>query len=145
MGPKTLGSRQHNHILVKLAAIENLILAHVGSSWRSWSPCWPSWAPSCLSCSPSYRQHVRKCSEIVQDSPQDASDTSSKPPKIAKQIRKPLVFQCFSLARPSPKNIKKCYQNCPRSSQVELKMSILALSCPILALSWPLLAPSWPI
>ena len=128
-----------------LAAIASLILAHVGSSWRSWSPCWPSWSPSCPSCSPSSRQHVRKCSEIVQDSLQDASDTPSEPLKSAKNQRKPMVFQCFSLSSPSPKILEKCSQNCPRSSQVELKMPILALSCPILTLSWPLLAPSWPI
>ena len=56
-----------------------------------------------------------------------------------------MVFQCFSLSSPSPKILQKCSQNCPRTSQVELKMPILALSWPILALSWPILALSWPI
>ena len=61
-----------------------------------------------------------------------------------------MVFQCFSLSSPSPKILQKCSQNCPRTSQVELKMPILALSWPILALSWPILAhlgrdlpPTW--
>ena len=56
-----------------------------------------------------------------------------------------MVFQCFSLSSPSPKILQKCSRNCPRTSQVELKMPILAPSLPILALSWPILAPSWPI
>ena len=108
--------------------------AYVGSSWRSCSP-------SCLSCSPSWRRHGQqfeaKChlrANIIEDSPQDASATPSKHPKNAKKLRKPTVFQCFSLSSHGAKVHQKCSQNHPRSSQVEPKMAILPLSWPILQL-----------
>ena len=118
-------------MLTLLVAILPLLLA-------IFSPTWPKM----------FRNRPRqppRCLRHRQDSPQDASDTSSEPPKSAKNQRKPMVFQCFSLSSPSPKILQKCSQNCPRTSQVELKMPILALSWPILALSWPILALSWPI
>ena len=108
--------------------------AYVGSSWRSCSP-------SCLSCSPSWRQHVQqfeaKCvrrANIIEDSPQDASATPSQHPKSAKNQRKLNVFQCFSLSRHGAKIDQKCSQNHPRSSQVESKMAVLPLSWSILQL-----------
>ena len=51
---------------------------------------------------------------IVQDSPEDASDTSSKPPKNAKNQRKPKVFKCFSLSHPSPKILEKILPELPQ-------------------------------
>ena len=44
-------------------------------------------------------------------------------------------FSMFFASRPSLKILEKCSRNFSRSSQVELKMPILALSWPILALS----------
>ena len=103
---------------------------HFGSSWCSWSL-------SCPSCSPSWRQHVQtfaaKCqcrADITYDSPQDASATPPKHPKSVKNLRKPYVLNVFCYPAQVPKSTK----NIPRTSQVEPKMAILALSSPIFSL-----------
>ena len=76
---------------------------------------------------------------IAKDSPQDASATPSKHPKIEKKPRKRKVFQCLSLSSHAAKTDQRCSQNHSRSSQVESKIAILPLSWPILKVSWPIL------
>ena len=93
----------------KLAILAHLgaIMTHLGTIMTHLGAIM---SPSCHSCSPSCRQHVRISFEkhnpradIVQDRPEDASDTSSEPHKIEKNQIKPNLFLCCSLSRRSPK------------------------------------------
>ena len=148
-GPHTLGPRQHNHTcrtpaehLQQSRASFSLMLAHLGALGRHVGPLGRHLVPLARHLIANMSENVLKSSKTAPKMPQTPLPSL---PKVQKDKETHKFFKGFSLARPSLKIIKKCSQNCPRSSQVELEMPILALSCRTLALSWPLLAPSWPI
>ena len=104
-------------------------------------------SPSCPCCSPSCRQHVQKTSEkhnpranIVQDSPEDASDTFSEPPKSAKNQRKPTIF--FNVFR-FPTHLLKSSKNAPRTPPEVPKLSSKCPSWRYHAAPWRYHGPSW--
>ena len=126
----------------------SLMLAHLGALGRHVGPLGRHLVPLA-------RHFVANISKQLQKNTSLEPTSSKTAPKMpqtylpslpkVEKTYKNIGFSMCSLSHPSPKILEKCSQNCPRSSQVELKLSILALSCSILALSWPLFAPSWPI
>ena len=72
------------------------MLAHLGALGRHVGPLGRHLVPLARHLVANMSENVPKKRDrganIFQDSPQDASDTSSEPPKSAKNLRKPQVF-----------------------------------------------------
>ena len=115
-GPHSLGSRQFNHTCVTLAehsraprASFSLMLAHLGALGRHVGPLGRHLVPLA-------RHLIANMSENVPESSKTASRCLRhlfRASQKCKNRRKPTVFQCISLSRPSPKILEKCSQNFP--------------------------------
>ena len=71
-------------------------------------------SPTCRNIAPTSTKQRHLGANIAQNSRQDAPTTPSNHPKTSKNLKKPMVFQCFLISSASAKLLQKCTKRFPK-------------------------------